>query len=367
MSRWRVAFPGILAVAVMIAACGGEPEIPALPTPVCAPGQIDGDLSLYVWPDSIPLDVLDGFRRRYGVDMAVTNYDSNETLLAQLQVRADAYDVAVPSDWMVDILVRDQLLLEIDRNALTNLDGIDPLFLDPPFDPEGRHSVPILWGTVGLGINLNVVEVDDQPTWGLVFDEEATARWAGRISLLDDPRQTLGAALKYLGYSVNTTVPDQVAAAADLVAATAPAIGIFDSIEYGEQLVEGEIDVAQGRSDVFFEAFDAANAWNDYAYVVPAEGTIAWVDNLVVPVTSASPCTAHTFIDYLLEAENSAAITNHTQFASPNLAAVEFVDIEILQDPAIYPPAEARAAMEFLAHTGDFEIWYLEEFARARE
>lgn len=351
----------------MVGACDEGTDDAAPPAPVCASGQIDGDMTLYVWPDSIPIEVLDGFRRRFGVDVAVINYDSNETLLAQLQVRADAYDVAMPSDWMVDILVRDELLLEIDRNALTNLGSIDPAFLSPPFDPDGGHSVPFLWGTVGLGINLNVVDVPDQPTWALVFDPETNVRWAGRISLLDDPRQALGAALKYLGYSVNTTDVVQLEAAADLLAATAPLVGAFDSIDYGEQLVEGEIDVAHGRSDVFFEAFNAANAWNDYAYVVPTEGTIAWVDNLVIPVTAGSPCTAHTFIDYLLEPENSAAVTNHTKYASPNLAAVEFVDLDILTDPAIYPPAEARVALEFLAHTGDFEFRYLEEYARARE
>jgi len=352
---------------VLAAACGTPAPPSSAPAPVCAAGQIDGDLTVFQWPDYVPPDVLDGFRRRYGVEITSLTYDSNEMLLAQLQVRAGSYDVAFPAEYMVDILWEDGLLLEIDRDALTNIGNLDPTFLNPPFDPEGSHSVPYQWGTVGLGVNRNVVGEDVVASWGLVFDPEQARHWAGRISLLDDARQALGAALKYLGYSANTTDEAELAEAADLLEATLQNLGRFDEETYGEQLVEGEVDVAQGRSDVFFDAFNAGNAWNDYAYVVPVEGTIAWVENMVIPVTSASPCTAHAFIDYLMEPENAAAGTNYTKYATPNLAAVPFIDPSILADPAIYPPEAAREGLEFLVNTGDFEISYIEQFSRMKE
>jgi spermidine/putrescine-binding protein len=358
-----------MALVVVVAACGGgdvriaEPP----PAPVCAPGQIDGDLTVFSWPDYIPQEVLDGFRRRYGVEISMLAYESNEVLLAQLQVRADRYDVAFPSEYMVDILWRDGLLLEVDRDAFTNMGNLDSAFLNPPYDPDGSHSVPYHWGTVGLGINRNVVGEVEIPSWSLVFDPEQSDHWAGRISLLDDPRQALGAALKYLGHSANTTDEIQLAAAENVIADALANIGRFEDENYGQLLVDGEIDVAQGRSDVFFSAFNAGNAWNDYAYIVPLEGTIAWVQNMVVPVTSQSPCSAHTFIDFLMEPENAAAGTNHTKYATPNQAAAQYVDAAILSDPSIYPPAAARAGIEFLANTGDFEIRYLEAFSRLKE
>lgn len=364
--RWALL---TLSVALLATACGdaGAPSAQAPPAPVCAPGQIDGDLTVFAWPDYLPGEVLDGFRRRYGVEISVLTYESNEALLAQLQVRADRYDVAFPAEYMVDILWRDGLLLEIDRNAFTNIGNLDPTFLNPPYDPNGSHSVPYHWGTVGLGINRNVVGDVENPSWGLVFDPDQASHWAGRISMLDDERQALGAALKYLGYSANTTDQTELDEAEAVVAGALANLDRFDADDYGQLLVDGEIDVAQGRSDVFFNAFNASNAWNDYAYVVPLEGTIAWVQNMVVPVTSQAPCSAHTFIDYLMEPENAAAGTNRTKFATPNQAAAAFVDASILMDPAIYPPPAARAGIEFLANTGDFEIAYIEAFSRLKE
>jgi len=357
-----------LLIGLIATSCGGDDGAPTPPpAPVCAPGQIDGDLTVFTWPDYLPLEVLDGFRRRYGVEITVLNYDSDESLLADLQVRAGRYDVAFPSDFMVDILWRDGLLLQIDRDAFRNIGNLDPSFLNPPFDPEGSHSLPYHWGTVGLGVNRNVVGDIETPSWGIVFDPEQSQHWAGRISLLDDERQALGAALKYLGFSANTTSEDELTQAEGLLAAAVNNLGGFDDEDYGRQLVDGEMDVAQGRSDIFFEAFNAGNAWNDYAFVVPLEGAIAWVQNMVIPVTSESPCSAHTFIDFMMEPENAAAGTNHTKYASSNLAAAQYVDASILSDAAIYPPAAAREGIEFLAHTGEFEIRYLESFTRVKE
>lgn len=356
-----------MAIVVVAVACGApEVETSSAPSPVCAPGQIDGDLSVFSWPDYIPTEVLDGFRRRFGVEVSTATYETNEVLLSQLQVRADNYDVAFPSDYMVDILIEDGFLVEIDKDALTNLGNIDSSFLSPPFDPGGLHSIPYQWGTVGLGINRNVVGDDVVPSWGMVFDPDQASRWAGRISLLDDARQSLGAALKYLGYSANSTNKEEVAEAAAVLEAALDNLAPLEDDDYAQQLIDGEADVTQGRSNAFFEAFDTGNAGNDFAYVVPIEGTIAWVENMVVPVTSRAPCTAHTFIDYLMEPANAAAGTNFTKFATANLAASRLIDPAILGNPAIYPPAAAMAGLEFLANTGDFEITYIEEYSRIR-
>ena len=155
-----------------------------------------------------------------------------------------------------------------------------------------------------------------------------------------------------------------MAQAGALLRLAAENLAPLEDADYAQQLVDGEADVAQGRSNAFFDAFNSSNAGTDFAYIVPVEGTIAWVENMVVPVTSDSPCTAHTLIDYLMEPANSAAGTNFTNFATANLAASRLIDPAILANPAIYPPEAAMAGLEFLANTGEFEIRYIEEYSR---
>ena len=356
----------IALLALVAGACGGdELDVGAPETPVCAAGGIDGDLAftLFNWPEYLPAELIEQFERLYGVTVEQRFYESNESMLSQVQARAAPFDLIVPSDYMVDIMRRDGLLLPLDPIALPGRINLDPLFDRRPFDPDGNYSVPYLWGTVGIGVNVNVVGHSTAPTWGLLFDPDQADHFAGRISLLDDPRQAMAAALIYLGYSPNTRTRDQIVEAADLIAVAAPNLAGFESIDYAGDLADGALDVAQGRSDVFFDAFGSRST--DYQYLIPAEGAIAWVDNMAIPITAEHPCTAHSFIDFILEAKNAASLANFTGYASPNMPAAEFIDLEQLTNPAIYPPPEARETFHFLVDLGDLEVVYLEEFVRA--
>lgn len=369
-TRWTV----LAAVAGLLAACAGDPapETTQPVTPptgeapgaeVCAVDQVDGDLNFYNWSEYIDPDLITEFQDTYGVRVIETFYDSNETMLAQIQAGV-VYDLIVPSDYMVSIMIEEGLLLALQLDAIPNVANLAPEFVGLPYDPDGAYSVPYQWGTTGLGVNLSVVGEDYEPSWALAFDPELTAAYPGGVSLLNDPRETIGAALKYLGYSLNETSEEALAAAAELIAAAN--VTTFDSDQYADNLVNGEVAVSHGYSGTFFTTFDASADPDNWEYVIPDEGATLWTDNMAIPARAEHPCTAHTFINFIMDAEKGAQLTNWTYYASPNAAAAEFIDPEILEDPAIYPDEDTFALLEAIEDTGDAEILFTDYFTLAR-
>jgi len=349
----------------------------------CAPGETDGDLNFYNWTEYIPYgsaaedyevtDLVAKFEEEYGVKIIQTFYEDNETMLAQIEAGGAPYDLIVPSDYMVSTMADPEvaLLAAINKAAIPNLANVDPLFTGMPFDSSGDFSVPYQAGTSGLGFAYEYVDDTDGISWGLVFDPDMSEPYAGMITMLNDERETLGAALKYLGYSVNTTDQGQLDEATALLADANSRIAAYDSAAFDDLLVAGESVVAHGWNGGFFGSFDEIStddydAYEDFGYAVPVEGGIIWVDLMAVPITAEHPCTAHTFINFILDPENGGELTNYTYYMSPNLAAYEYIDPEILEDPSIFPDEETMANLEFIADVGDFSLNYADAFAQAK-
>ena len=339
---------------------GSQPE-----AVLCEAGEIDGDLNLYNWIDYIDPRLIALFEEEFGVDVVQDFYDSNEAMLAKLQSGA-AYDLIVPSDYMVWIMIQENILAAVQRDAVPNLDNLAPFFADPSYDPGGVYSIAYQWGTTGLAVDMGVLGKDFEATWGLVFDPDTIDDYSGGVSLLNDPRETMGAALKYLGYSLNSTSEAELQEAADVIAAAKEFVSRFDSDLYDERLVAGEVAVAHGHSGTFFATFDDIDGWDTYAFVIPDEGAALWIDNMAVPSTAEHPCTAHTFMDFVLDAENGATLSNFNSYASPNQAAEAFIDPEILEDETIHPSEELSDLLEVIADTGGFEMQYTDYFAIAK-
>ena len=367
MNRKRTTRLAMVAVlGILIAACGGGDETADGGDVTCEPGVTDAEtLNFYNWSEYIDPDLIAQFESETGVDVVESFYESNEAMLAQIQAGV-TYDLIVPSDYMVGIMIEEGLLMPIQKDALTNIGNLAEEFQSPAYDPGGEYSVAYQWGTTGLGVNLEAVGDAFVPSWALLFDPELTANFPGGVSVLDDPRETMGAALKYLGYSLNETSLDALQEAADLIAAAKENIATFDSDQYDEALVTGEVSVAHGYSGNMLVAIWEADNPDNYTYVIPVEGGTLWVDNMAIPVDSAAPCTAHVFIDFLLDAENGAALTNWNYYASPNAAAEPFILEEILEDETIYPSDELRERLEIISDTGDFEINFEDYFAQAK-
>ncbi len=329
----------------------------------CEAGEIDGDLLLYNWSEYMDPDLLTAFGEEHGINASEDTFTSNEALLAQIRAGGADYDVIIPSDYMVEIMIDEGLLLPLDADAIPNSGNVDETFAAPPYDPDLAYSRPYQWGTTGIGVDLEAVGPDPAPTWGWLFDPEMAGDLS--ISMLDDPRETMGAALYYLGHDPNTTDEAQLEEAAELIT-QADWVTTFTSDQYSELLLNGETVVGQGYSGNFLDTFYGADDPDRYAYLIPEEGATIWTDNMAILADAAHPCTAHTFIDFILDAENGAQLTNWTFYASPNAAATEFIDAEVLEDPAIYPEEDVLDDLHFLENTGETETLYTDLFTRAQ-
>jgi len=352
----------IAALTLTAAACGGDSSADAPESAACVAGQTDGDLLLYNWNDYMDADIIADFEAEYGVRVIEDFYPSNEEMLARVVAGGAQYDVVVPSDYMIELMVEDALLLPLTREAIPNIVNVDDEFADPPYDPGLEHSVPFLWGTTGLGVNVELLG-DVEPSWALVFDPEVAGNLPGRILLLDDARETMGAALHWLGLDPNSQDEDDLRAAADVIATARAWTAAYNSDLYADLLMSGEVVVSHGYSGNFLEAFDEDES---FAYLVPKEGATLWTDNLAILATAPHPCTAHTFLNFILRPEQHARLTNYIYYPSPNALAAPFIDPEILADPAVYPDTDTLSRLQFLRDTGDAEILYTDLFTLAR-
>ncbi len=362
---WSRLFVALLALTLIAAACGDDDSGGG--EAACAVGETDGDLNLYNWSEYMDPDLQTAFEEEFGVSVNEDNYDSNEAMQPIISAGNSGYDLIVPSDYMVSILIDSGDIMPIQKDAVPNLANLADEFASGlPFDPDADYSVPYQWGTTGLGVDLSVTGPDVPETWGLIFDPALAAEYnlEGAITILNDPRETMGAALKYLGYSLNTTSIDELNEAKAIVADATNRVAAFDSDQYDELLVSGQAAVTHGYSGNFLVQFFEADDPDQYTYFVPQEGGTRWVDNMAVVADAPHPCTAHTFINFLLDAENGAALTNWNYYASPNAAAEPFIDQEVLDDPVVYPTDQSK--LEFIADTGDFEINFSDAFIEAK-
>ena len=345
---------------LLAAACsGGDGD--AASAADCEPGQTDGDLAFYNWAEYIDEELLTAFEAEAGINVEYTTYESNEEMLSKVESGAAIYDLVVPSDYMVDTMRRDGLLLELNFDAIPNSANIGSEFDNPPFDPEHKYSVAYQWGTTGIGMSYEVLELlGGESTWAVIFDPDTAALVPGSISMLDDAPETVSAALKYLGYSIEDVINNQnedaVREAGELLRATNDRLLKYDSVTFGDDLVNGEVDVAHGWSGGFFLSFAEADAYDDYTYTIPAEGGVRWVDNMAIPHNADNICSAHAMINFLTDAENGATLTNWTYYGSPNAASTPYILDEILEDPGIYPPPEVDARLELIPHAGDMAL-----------
>ena len=346
-------------IAALLTACGtSTPESAAVS---CAPGQIDGDLNVYNWSDFMDPQLLVEFAQLHGIRVTEDYYASDDELLARLQTGVRGYDVVFPSDYMVTILVEDGLVMPLDGAAIPNTALLDPRVTEPEYDPGMRHSRPYLFGFTGIGVDRSVVG-DVAPSWDLLFDPATVAAHGGRISLLDDSREVMGAALMWLGYSLNTTDEAELAEAEAVLARATSWITTFDSSDPTGLLVGGEVAVAH----IWNGLMASADAGDRYELLVPVEGSVQYMSAVAIPATAQHPCTAHTFIDFLLSAESGAALTVATGYATAVLPALDLLPAEVREDPLVFPPDEVRDRLFGLVDTGDFEPRYSDAYLRAR-
>lgn len=355
----------LLLITLLLAACGGGPGGPAGGPEEAAGGESSGELadqlSVYNWADYIDEQILADYEEEYGVEIIYDTYASNEDLLAKLQAGAEGYDVIFPSDYMVSIMIDLGLLAEIDLDQIPNVANVDPQFMDAPFDPGNQHCVPYQWGTTGIGYRAGNAFFEENPptSWAFLFDPEMLAQYEGEgINVLNDPRELPAAAAIYLGLDPNTTDPDELDQILETILAAKPYWKTFNSEDYPSSLlVPDEVVLSHGWSggvaQAYYETYDEEAEDGNWYYSIPEEGAVKWLDNICVTASSERYDTAVHFINYLLDAQVGATITNYTYYGSPNLAANEFILDEILEDPSIYPPDDVQEKLIWLTEVDD--------------
>ena len=333
-----------------------------------AAASAEEQVHLYNWSDYFAEDTLTGFKARTGIRPVLDVYDSNEVLEAKLFAGSSGYDLIFPTAQPFAARhIKAGLYRPLDKSKLPGLDRLDPDILKglEAIDPGHEHLVPYMWGTTGLGMNVEKVKAalgEEAPldTWALIFDPQQAAKLAGcGISLLDDATEVFAAALAYLGKDPNSQASDDLTAAADLIKAAHPHIRYFHSSQYISDLANGDLCVAHGYSGDVLQAKErAAEAARgvQVGYRIPREGAALWTDVMAIPKDAPNPAAAHAFIAYLLDPQVIAKISDHVFYANPNLAATPLISAELRQDPEVYPPPELKARLLLLKERSDREI-----------
>jgi spermidine/putrescine-binding protein len=283
-----------------------------------APGKVTSkELNLYAWSEYIPPQLLADFTKEYGVKVNYDTYSSNEELMAKLQAGASGYDVIVPSDYTVAIMIKQGLLEPLDLSQIPNLTNVADNFRNPDYDPGNKYTVPYQWGTVGLVVNTQKV-TRPLTSWNDLWDPS----FKSRVVLLDDEREDLGMTLLTLGYDKNSIDPKQLNDAKTKMQQLLPNVKLFDSDSPKTALLSGEVWLGQTWNG---EAALAHQQNPAIDYICPKEGCGIWFDNLAIPKGAPHQDAAMAFLNFILRPDESILITKAFPYSNPNKAALDLL------------------------------------------
>lgn len=320
---------------------------------VFGPASAADSLHIYNWNNYIAPETLKRFETQCACTVSYATYGSNEELLAKLAAGAKGYDVLVPTGYAVSALIKQGALRPLDKAALPNLKNLNPAFMNAAFDPGNRYSIPYAYTVTLLGYNEAQMKALGIPTdsWAAIFDPRYLAKMRGRVTVLDDQRELMAAALKYLGYSVNDVDEAHWRQAADVIRKAKPYWAAFNNTSYIRLLTVGDVWLVHGYSNDMFQAnLDAKKAGRKFTigWTVPKEGAVLAIDNMVVHKDAPNPALAYRFINFMLDGKNAAELTNLIGSGNPNRAAMAFIQPDIAKNPGIFPDPQVQARLEML-------------------
>jgi spermidine/putrescine transport system substrate-binding protein len=300
----------------------------------CPEGFEGQTLSIFNWATYIAEDTIPNFEEACGVTVEYSIFESADQALAVLRQGNPGYDILMPSDYIVAIMAGDGLIQALDHDKIPNLANLTPRFLETSYDPGSVYSVPYQWGTIGIGYSTEAFP-DGIDSWEDLWAYEGNVAW------IEEPRSMLGIGALMLGYDPNTTDENELEESAEYLIDNGENV-VAVAGDDGQALLErGDVDAAiEYNGDIYQVIFDCE--CDDFAYAVPAEGTVIWTDAMVIPSDAPNPDLAHAFIDYILDPQVGADLSTFTAYGSPNQAAIEagLIDAALLEDPGIYPTDE---------------------------
>jgi spermidine/putrescine transport system substrate-binding protein len=311
-------------------------------------------LNFYNWDTYIGETTLSDFQDATGIEVKMDLYADNAELFAKLKAGNPGYDVIVPTNDYVERMIAAEMLVPIDHSKITNIENISPTFQDANFDPGRKFSLPYMWGTIGIGYWKSLVEPAPD-SWKWLYDSD---KYSGKLSLLGDGGTVIGIAFKYMGHSFNATDPKLFKEAEQLLIKQKPHIRAFAEDNGQDLLLSGEVDLTMEWNGDILQVMPEDE---DIGYVLPKEGGLLWQDCMCIPKGAPHPNNAHTFINFILDAEVGAAIADFIRYATPNEAAKALLPAEYTENPAIFPPDEVTARSEPALYLGPDHARLIEE------
>lgn len=309
------------------------------------------EVHVYNWSDYIDESLLEKFEKETGIDLIYDVFDSNEILETKLLAGNSGYDVVVPTGTFLQRQIQAGVFQKLDKSKLPNIVHMWDVVMErtAKYDPGNEYSVNYMWGTTGIGVNINKVKEvlgEDAPvdSLALVFDPANMEKLSQcGVHFLDAPTEMIPAALKYLGEDPDAQDWETIQKAEPVLTAVAPFVQKFHSSEYINALANGDICVAFGWSGDILQARDrAAEAENgvEIEYHIPKEGALMWFDQMAIPADAPNPDGAHKFINFMMDPENAAAASNYVYYANGNKTSQQYLNEDVIGDTAIYPDEE---------------------------
>lgn len=342
----------VVASMALVACGGGGSEAPAADGGTvtssgyqCPAKEVDveitsTELNIFVWTEYIPSDMIECFELVYGIKVNRDEYSSNEEMYAKVSAGGSNYDLVQPTDYIVPLMARQDLLQELDHEKLPAFNNIDPNYLNFEFDPENKYTMPYQAGTDAIVVNTAVVENVPQ-SWEDLWKPE----YAGRMVFLDDSRATIGLTLLTLGYDVNTTNPDELAEAKEKLSLLVPNVKLFDSDSPKTALIAGDVDLGMTWTA---EALLAQQENPSIEYVYPTEGAILWQDNWAMLKDAPHAGAAYAWLNYTMQGDIFWMMLRDFPYTNPNTAALEYAKANqtelydaYMASPITNVPAEA--------------------------
>lgn len=319
----------------------------------------DQELYFYNWSEYIPNQVLEDFTKETGIKVIYSTYESNETMYAKLKTQGSGYDLVVPSTYFVSKMRKEGMLQKIDKTKLSHFADLGADFLNKPFDPHNDYSIPYVWGATGIGVNTEMVDKSSVTKW----DDLWNKKWQGQLMLMDDSREVFHIALTKLGYSPNTTNPDEIKAAYQELKKLMPNVLLFNSDNPALPYLGGEVSLGMLWNG---SAYAARQEGAPIEIVWPEKGAIFWMDSLAIPAKAKNVAAAHKMIDFLLRPENAAKIAQETGYPTPVDTAHDLLPKSFVEDRNIYPPKAVMESGTWQDEVGEASVLYEEYFQKLK-
>jgi spermidine/putrescine transport system substrate-binding protein len=342
----------------MLAACSRQPGGSAGGAGSGKTGR-GGSVTVFMYSEYIDPALVERFQKETGLKVVLDTYENTETMMSKVASAGDQYDMVVVSDHAIPTMASKGAFRPLDLAKVPNAKNVDARFAKPAYDPQGKWSLPYQWGTMGLVYRKDKLP-KFVPSWAAALDP---TKQPGPVVLIDSMRDLMAAALFFKGFSPNTRSAAELKAAGDLLRSsrTKRMVGFYGSPDSVAKVIAGDAWIG-----IAYNGDAVAKLDEKTEYAVPKEGTIIWVDAMTIPAKAPNPGGAHRFINFILQADVGAQLSNFLDYATPNAASQGLIKADVKSDPRVYPTEAQIKSMVMLEDVGEATSLYDQVWTRVK-